>query len=101
MKNDLTSDLIRDQVLKSARGRRRKRLMGVMASALLPIGMAMALLWPEAEVPVTAGSSPEVEEKPAYVTITTEQELLETLAHRGPVIATREDGTQWLYLTRE
>lgn len=101
MKTDLTSDLIRDNVLNAARGRRRKRSLVAVASILLPASLALMVMQPEPEVPATVDSSPEVKEEPAFVTITTEQELLDTLAHLDPVIVKREDGTEWLYLTRE
>lgn len=101
MKTDLTSDLIRDKVLNAARGRRRKRSLIAMASILLPACLAVVVLQPEPETPVMVDSSPAVEEESGFVTITTEQELLDTLAHLDPVIVKREDGTEWLYLTRE
>jgi hypothetical protein len=55
---------------------------------------------PSSKVEPVATEAPSViEEAPGFVTISTEEELLDTLAHLGAVIVTREDGTEWLYLT--
>jgi hypothetical protein len=102
MKADLTSDLIRDAVLDQARSRRQRRVLQTVALVLLPLSLAFFLLQPGYETPAVAGASPadEEEEKPGFTTISTDDELLDRLAHLGPVIVTRVDGSQWLYLTK-
>lgn len=66
---------------------------------IVPVCLALVLLKPSKVTPVTTEAPPVIEEAPVFMTISTEEELLDTLAHLGPVIVTCEDGTEWLHLT--
>jgi len=100
MKASLKSDLMRDNVLNAAHKHRRKRVVRRVFVVLLPVCAAAFVMWPMQEVPIVTEVLPEVEEE-SFVTLSTDDELLESLAHLGPVIVTREDGSEWLYLTNE
>ena len=101
MNTHLKSDLMRDTVLDAARKHRRKRTARGGLAILLPACVATFVMWPAQNSPVVVEASPVVEEAEPFETLSTDEELLDSLAHLGPVIVTREDGSQWLYLTKE
>lgn len=101
MNAQLKSDLMRDTVLNAARKHRRKRRARGVLAILLPVGVATFVMWPDPESPAVTEALPVVEEAEPFVTLSTDEELLDSLAHLGPVIVTREDGSQWLYLTND
>ena len=101
MNNDLTFDLMRDHLLQVAAVRRRRRIVRGVAALAVPVCLAVLFMRPAKTEPAVTEAPPVIEEAPAFVTISTEDELLDALAHLGPVIVTREDGTEWLYLTNQ
>ena len=101
MIEQLKSDLLQDQILAEANKHRRKRQRRGILAVMVPLVIAVFVLWPSFEPEVIAGTSVPVDEPEPFVTLNTDEELLDSLAHLGPVIVTREDGSQWLYLTNQ
>lgn len=106
MKSDLKNDLIHDAFLSAVTTRRRKRMAGLAAVVLVPAMAVAALLSSGRETPepvVVSSEKEEAQEAPEalYKTLNSEEELLSHLAHLGPVIVTKEDGSQVLYLTND
>lgn len=106
MKPDLRNDLVHDAFLSAVTTRRRKRMAGLAAVVLVPVMAVAALLSPDRETPepaVVSAAASVVEAAPSasFTMLNSEEELLNHLAHLGPVIVTKEDGSQVLYLTND